>query len=209
MSNATAAPTTAAPTARPTTLANITPATIAGINALAFVVMVVFSIVAFVCLATYPALLISRWRFREKVKLALEEEEDRADEEDDGDDDDDDDDRRRRKKRRGGGGGWFGGGKKKKKDRGDRASIFQRGRGSVRGKWVERTDPESGQPYYEHTGTGEVRWEDPRPQKRAKPAPRGPPPGPAPTPVSQGSMSQMVPARGPPCLLYTSDAADD
>jgi hypothetical protein len=111
---------------------------VGGIPIVWLVVLSCALIVIGVCALTYPIILLNRWRMREKTRDEEDDEEEEYEEP------------KKRSKGRGGGlGAIFGAG----------------GRPSTRGKWVERIDPQSGQPYYEHTGTGEVTWTDPRPQK--------------------------------------------
>jgi hypothetical protein len=112
------------------------PILVGGIPIVWVVVLSCTLIVVGVCALTYPLILLNRWRMREKIKSDNDEMDEEEDEEEEP---------QRRPKVKG--------------------ALFGRGRPSTRGKWVERIDPSSNQPYYEHTGTGEVTWTDPRPSK--------------------------------------------
>jgi len=173
------APTTAtfSPTARPVVM-------VGGIPLVWLVVLVCICVVIFVCASSYPIILIIRWRAREMRALGLEEDMD----------DDEPPDRPTPLPA-------------KKKGRGGNIPIFGAGRMSTRGKWVERRDPETGAPYFENTGTGEVSWTDPRPPKMRGSAPSQPPRpnGGSGAMVSQpmpqmGQLAQsfLPPGRGPP-----------
>jgi hypothetical protein len=124
---------TSRPTLRPTT---VPVTTYGGLSLLWLVVLVCFAIVVIVCGMTYPMLRINRWRRMQTIARAREEEED-----------EDEDERDESSS----------GGKKKKKRGKATMSLFNKpGRQSTIGKWKERRDPDSGQPYWEHTGTGKT-----------------------------------------------------
>lgn len=145
------------------------PILVGGIPIVWLVVLSCALIVIGVCALSYPLILLNRWRMREKGRTDVEEEQDDEDEEEEP-----------RRKKKGG-------------------ALFGRGRPSMRGKWVERIDPQTNSPYYEHTGTGEVTWNDPRPSKMR--ANKAPPPGPSSSLVAASmmqhpSMSPGYPAQG-------------
>lgn len=146
------------------------PILVGGMPIVWLVVLSCALIVIGVCALSYPLILLNRWRMREKGRSDVEEDQEEEDEEEEP-----------RPKKKGG-------------------ALFGRGRQSIRGKWVERLDPQTNSPYYEHTGTGEVTWNDPRPAKMRNN--KAPPPGPANSLVAASMMQHPNMAPGFPAQGY-------